>query len=139
VGAKLKNSEIVESLGMLGNLRMRWLNLYLKHLKLHTHSQDNMHKVQMLSKLVRQSQQSIVLSVGAYLVIQGELSSGAMVASNMMMANALRPIDMLVSSWRMFVQAKTSYLRVEKMLDENPKKQTAASPASIQGSMKWQT
>jgi len=138
VGTKLKNSEIVESLGMLGNLRSRWLNLYLKHLKLHTHSQDNMHKVQMLSKLVRHSQQSIVLSVGAYLVIQGELSSGAMVASNMLMANALRPIDMLVSSWRMFVQAKTSYLRVEKMLDENPVKQTAASPASIQGPMKWQ-
>ena len=138
VGAKLKNSEIVESLGMLGNLRMRWLHLYMKHLKIHNHSQDNLHKVQMLSKLVRQSQQSIVLSVGAYLVIQGELSSGAMVASNMMMSNALRPIDMLVSSWRMFVQAKTSYLRVEKMLEENPAKQQPALPQSIKGAMQWQ-
>jgi len=138
VGAKLKNSEIVESLGMLGNLRMRWLHLYMKHLKIHNHSQDNLHKVQMLSKLVRQSQQSIVLSVGAYLVIQGELSSGAMVASNMMMSNALRPIDMLVSSWRMFVQAKTSYLRVEKMLEENPAKQQSALPQSIKGAMQWQ-
>lgn len=138
VGAKLKNSEIVESLGMLGNLRMRWLHLYMKHLKIHNHSQDNLHKVQMLSKLVRQSQQSIVLSVGAYLVIQGELSSGAMVASNMMMSNALRPIDMLVSSWRMFVQAKTSYLRVEKMLEENPAKQQPALPQCIKGAMQWQ-
>ena len=137
VGTKLKNSEIVESLGMLGSLRARWLNLYLKHLKLHNHSQDNMHKVQMLSKLVRQSQQSIVLSVGAYLVIQGELTSGAMVASNMLMSNALRPIDMLVSSWRMFMQAKTAYLRVEKMLDENPLKQDSSIPESIKGPMQW--
>jgi ATP-binding cassette subfamily C exporter for protease/lipase len=137
VGAKLKNSEIVESLGMLSNLRSRWLNLYLKHLKLHNHSQDNMHKVQMLSKLVRQSQQSIVLAVGAYLVIQGELSSGAMVASNMLMSNALRPIDMLVSSWKMFMQAKTAYLRVEKMLDENPIKHTPSIPESINGTMEW--
>jgi ATP-binding cassette subfamily C exporter for protease/lipase len=38
----------------------------------------------------------------------------------------------------MFVQAKTSYVRVEKMLNENPIKQTAASPDSIQGTMKWQ-
>ena len=68
VGAKLKNSEIVESLGMLSNLRTRWLRLYLGYLKIHTHSQENMHKVQMLSKLVRQCQQSVVLSVGAYLV-----------------------------------------------------------------------
>jgi ATP-binding cassette subfamily C exporter for protease/lipase len=138
VGAKLKNSEIVESLGMLSNLRTRWLRLYLGYLKIHTHSQENMHKVQMLSKLVRQCQQSVVLSVGAYLVIQGELSSGAMVASNMLMSNALRPIDMLVSSWKMFIQAKTAYLRVEKMLAENPLQANPRQPSDLKGPMQWQ-
>ena len=137
VGAKLKNSEIVESLGMLANLRTRWLRLYLGHLKIHTHSQENMHKVQMLSKLVRQCQQSVVLSVGAYLVIQGELSSGAMVASNMLMSNALRPIDMLVSSWKMFMQAKTAYLRVEKMLVDYPLQEVANLPGDLKGPMQW--
>jgi ATP-binding cassette subfamily C exporter for protease/lipase len=138
VGAKLKNSEIVESLGMLGNLRTRWLRLYLSHLKLHTLSQENMHKVQMLSKLVRQSQQSVVLSVGAYLVIQGELSSGAMVASNMLMSNALRPIDMMVSSWKMFMQAKTAYLRVEKMLADHPLLDNPTTANNLKGPMLWQ-
>jgi len=137
VGAKLKNSEIVESLGMLANLRTRWLRLYLGHLKIHTHSQENMHKVQMLSKLVRQCQQSVVLSVGAYLVIQGELSSGAMVASNMLMSNALRPIDMLVSSWKMFMQAKTAYLRVEKMLADHPLQEVTNLPGDLKGPMQW--
>lgn len=137
VGAKLKNAEIVESLGMLSNLRARWLRLYVGHLKIHTHSQENMHKVQMLSKMVRQCQQSVVLAVGAYLVIQGELSSGAMVASNMLMSNALRPIDMLVSSWKMFMQAKTSYLRVEKMLVEFPLLQNPMQPKDLKGPMQW--
>ena len=137
VGAKLKNAEIVESLGMLSSLRARWLRLYVGHLKIHTHSQENMHKVQMLSKLVRQCQQSVVLAVGAYLVIQGELSSGAMVASNMLMSNALRPIDMLVSSWKMFMQAKTSYLRVEKMLVEFPLLQNPMQPKDLKGPMQW--
>ncbi len=137
VGAKLKNAEIVESLGMLSNLRARWLRLYVGHLKIHTHSQENMHKVQMLSKMVRQCQQSVVLAVGAYLVIQGELSSGAMVASNMLMSNALRPIDMLVSSWKMFMQAKTSYLRVEKMLVEFPLLQNPMRPKDLKGPMQW--
>jgi ATP-binding cassette subfamily C exporter for protease/lipase len=137
VGAKLKNSEIVESLGMLSNLRTRWLRLYLGHLKMHTYSQENMHKVQMLSKLVRQCQQSVVLSVGAYLVIQGELSSGAMVASNMLMSNALRPIDMLVSSWKMFMQAKTAYLRVEKMLADYPLQEVTNLPGDLKGPMQW--
>jgi ATP-binding cassette subfamily C exporter for protease/lipase len=137
VGAKLKNSEIVESLGMLSNLRTRWLRLYLGHLKIHTYSQENMHKVQMLSKLVRQCQQSVVLSIGAYLVIQGELSSGAMVASNMLMSNALRPIDMMVSSWKMFMQAKTAYLRVEKMLIDFPLQEIANMPGDLKGPMQW--
>ena len=137
VGAKLKNAEIVESLGMLSNLRARWLRLYVGHLKIHTHSQENMHKVQMLSKMVRQCQQSVVLAVGAYLVIQGELTSGAMVASNMLMSNALRPIDMLVSSWKMFMQAKTSYLRVEKMLVEFPLLQNPMQPKDLKGPMQW--
>jgi ATP-binding cassette subfamily C exporter for protease/lipase len=137
VGAKLKNSEIVESLGMLSNLRTRWLRLYVGHLKIHTYSQENMHKVQMLSKLVRQCQQSVVLSVGAYLVIQGELSSGAMVASNMLMSNALRPIDMLVSSWKMFMQAKTAYLRVEKMLADYPLQEVTNLPGDLKGPMQW--
>ena len=137
VGAKLKNSEIVESLGMLSNLRTRWLRLYLGYLKIHTHAQENMHKVQMLSKLVRHCQQSVVLSVGAYLVIQGELSSGAMVASNMLMSNALRPIDMLVSSWKMYMQAKTGYLRVEKMLAENPLQENPSLPSDLKGPMQW--
>jgi ATP-binding cassette, subfamily C, bacterial exporter for protease/lipase len=137
VGAKLKNAEIVESLGMLSSLRARWLRLYVGHLKIHTHSQENMHKVQMLSKMVRQCQQSVVLAVGAYLVIQGELSSGAMVASNMLMSNALRPIDMLVSSWKMFMQAKTSYLRVEKMLVEFPLLQNPMQPKDLKGPMQW--
>lgn len=137
VGSKLKNAEIVESLGMLSNLRARWLRLYVGHLKIHTHSQENMHKVQMLSKMVRQCQQSVVLAVGAYLVIQGELSSGAMVASNMLMSNALRPIDMLVSSWKMFMQAKTSYLRVEKMLVEFPLLQNPMRSKDLKGPMQW--
>ena len=137
VGAKLKNSEIVESLGMLSNLRTRWLRLYVGHLKIHTYSQENMHKVQMLSKLVRQCQQSVVLSVGAYLVIQGELSSGAMVASNMLMSNALRPIDMLVSSWKMFMQAKTAYLRVENMLADYPLQEVTNLPGDLKGPMQW--
>jgi ATP-binding cassette subfamily C exporter for protease/lipase len=75
--------------------------------------------------------------VGAYLVIQGELSSGAMVASNMLMSNALRPIDMLVSSWKMFMQAKTAYLRVEKMLAEFPLLQNPMVPKDIKGPMQW--
>jgi ATP-binding cassette subfamily C exporter for protease/lipase len=53
------------------------------------------------------------------------------------MSNALRPIDMLVSSWKMFMQAKTAYLRVEKMLAEFPLLQNPMVPKELKGPMQW--
>ena len=120
IAAKLRNSEVIEAMGMLGNLRVRWLHFYERHLDLHVGSQHAVHRVQALSKFVRYSQQSVVLAVGAWLVIHGELSAGAMVASNTLIANALRPVDMLVSAWQTFLQSRTAYLRLEKLVSENP-------------------
>lgn len=44
---------------------------------------------------------------------------------------------MLVSSWKMFMQAKTSYLRVEKMLVEFPLLQNPMQPKDLKGPMQW--
>ncbi|MEY3639765.1 MAG: hypothetical protein RIR68_2898, partial [Pseudomonadota bacterium] len=82
VSAKLRNFEIVESLGMLDNLRQRWLDRHERQLALNQDSQEVMYRNQSVMKFVRYSEQSIVLAIGAWLVIQGELSAGAMVAAN---------------------------------------------------------
>ncbi len=138
LGVKLRNAEVVESLGMLANLRRKWLYYYEKHLSLHTHSQERMHQVQALTKLVRYSQQSIVLAVGAYLVIHDNLSPAAMVAANMLMANALKPIDTISAAWRSFVLAKKAYFDLETLLEENPAKEAGLPVYKFEGNLQLQ-
>lgn len=118
VQAKLRTSEAVEAMGMLESLRQRWQSYQDKYLLQHASTHGSQHRVTALSKWVRYAQQSLALGIGALLVINGELSAGAMVAANVLTTRALAPIDMLVGSWRGFLGARQAYQRLSTLLDE---------------------
>lgn len=115
--AKIKSAELIEVLGMRLNLRGRWLDRYLNYLAEHERMQDASHIQQLLTKLLQYSQQSLILGLGALLVIRGEITPGTMVAANLLLGKALQPLQMLVSSWRGFVQAKESYERLNTLFE----------------------
>lgn len=117
---KLGHVETVVSLGMLANLRRHWLLLYSDQLDKTSDAQHLQHQVQAFVKFVQYTQQSLVLGLGAVLAIRGEISLGAMVASNALVSNALRPLGTLVSTWRQFADAQASYLRLEQLMKEHP-------------------
>ena len=117
---KLGHVETVVSLGMLANLRRHWLLLYSDQLDKTSDAQHLQHQVQAFVKFVQYTQQSLVLALGALLAIRGEISIGAMVASNALVTNALRPLGTLVSTWRQFADAQASYLRLEQLMKEHP-------------------
>ena len=117
---KLVHVETVVSLGMLANLRRHWMMLYADQLDKTLDAQHLQHQVQAFVKFVQYSQQSLVLALGALLAINGEISAGAMVASNALVSNALRPIGTLVSTWRQFADAQASYLRLEQLMKDHP-------------------
>ncbi len=119
---KLRHSETVEALGMLNHLRKHWTVLYREQIDSTVDAQHLQHQVQAVIKFVQYSQQSLILGLGAYLAIKGEISVGAMVASNALVSNALRPISVLVSTWKQFSDAKSSYERLEKLLDAHPER-----------------
>jgi ATP-binding cassette subfamily C exporter for protease/lipase len=69
-----------------------------------------------VSKFVRYTQQSLSLGAGAWLVVVGEISPGAMIAANVLMTRALAPIDLLVSTWPSFLTTKEAYERLRTLL-----------------------
>ena len=69
-----------------------------------------------LSKMTRMMLQSAALGLGAYLVIGHELMPGAMIASSIMMARALAPIETAIANWRGFVAARDSIGRLTGVL-----------------------
>jgi ATP-binding cassette, subfamily C, bacterial exporter for protease/lipase len=128
---KLRHSETVEALGMLNHLRKHWTVLYREQIDSTVDAQHLQHQVQAVIKFVQYSQQSLILGLGAYLAIKGEISVGAMVASNALVSNALRPISVLVSTWKQFSDAKSSYERLEKLLEAHPERNSTRVNAEV--------
>lgn len=121
---KLKNAESVEAMGMLDNLRSRWLEHHRHHQNKLDHANHKQHQQQAYTKFVRYSMQSLTLAAGAMLVINGQLSQGVMVAGNVLMARALFPLDQIVGSWRSFMSAKAAFHRLELLFREHPERDT---------------
>ena len=120
--SKLRNAEVVEAMGMVDHLRRRWRQWQAAFLARSGESQAVTDRVAAWSKFVRYSQQSLSLGAGALLVIDGQLSAGAMIASNLLMTRALAPIDQLVGSWRAFATTRNAYERLERLLEEFPER-----------------
>lgn len=119
IQAKLKMSEAVQSMGMLTSLFHRWQIHQGRYMRQHAiaHGRQNVGSV--VSKGLRYAQQSLMLGLGALLVIDGELSAGAMIAANALASRALAPIDQLVGSWKGFASAYQAYGRLSALLADH--------------------
>ena len=130
---KLRNAEVLESMGMIGHLQKRWDRQHRDALDKNATAQGLVHRVTAWSKLIRYSQQSLSLGAGALLVIDGQMSPGAMIAANVLISRALAPIDQLVSSWRSFVSARSAFSRLENLLRDHPAPRAALGRVAPQG------
>ncbi len=118
--SKLRNAEVVEALGMLPHLRRRWQNRQNRVLAASTESQDRALKLQAVTKFTRFAQQSLMLGVGALLVIEGELTLGGMIAGSILVGRALAPIDVLAASWKAAFTAWAAYRSLGALLLSYP-------------------
>jgi ATP-binding cassette, subfamily C, bacterial exporter for protease/lipase len=132
---KLRNAEVLESMGMIRNLRKRWKERQQHSLALGARAQGITHRVTAWSKFIRYSQQSLSLGAGALLVIQGQLSAGAMIATNVLMARALAPIDQVVGAWRSFIGMRAAFERLEALLAQYPERDPALSRVAPTGQL----
>ncbi len=133
--SKLRNAEVLESMGMVHNLRPHWQDRHESTLALQSTSQALTHRITAWSKFIRYSQQSLALGAGALLVIDGQLSPGGMIASNVLMTRALSPIDMMVGTWRAFIGARSAFGRLETLLRDFPARDPALSRVAPQGAL----
>src|SRR5678815_3601173 len=68
------------------------------------------------SKMLRFALQSGVLGLGAYLVIQQQATAGIIIASSILVARALAPVELAIANWRGFVAARQSWKRLSDVL-----------------------
>jgi ATP-binding cassette subfamily C protein EexD len=131
VSKNLRNAEVLDAMGMLPNIQSRWLNSVHKVLRLQATASSRAGLINAVSKLIRLSSQSLILALGAYLVIKNEITSGLMIAGSILLGRALAPIDIVIGSWKGFINARGQYQRLNELLLQMPadsKKMTLPDP-----------
>ncbi len=73
-----------------------------------------------LSRIFRQFLQSAMLGLGAFLVLRGQLTSGAMIAASILMGRALGPIEVSIGQWGLIARAREGWRRLGQLLDRVP-------------------
>ncbi|MFG0866342.1 type I secretion system permease/ATPase [Pseudomonas sp. FYR_7] len=114
----LRNAEVIESMGMLDTLMNRWARRQRNIMLLQSNASDKGGVVSSTSKTFRIWSQSIMLAIGAYLVVTHQINPGLLMAGSLLLGRALSPIDQMISSWKGFVAAKVQYDRLSKVMDD---------------------
>lgn len=111
-----RNSEVVRAMGMLPGLLSCWRRPHARGLSLQAIASDRAGTITAVAKSVRFILQVAVLGVGAYLVIEQQITAGAMIAASIIMGRGLAPVESAIGSWRGFLAARASYERLRNTL-----------------------
>ena len=129
VESQRRNGETIVAMGMTGALGQRWAAVNNRYIATVAGLSDTASSFGSVSKVLRLLLQSMMLGLGAYLVIKLELTAGAMIAASIMMGRALAPIETAIANWRAFVAARQSIKRLSEALGRaEPKRAVTSLP-----------
>ena len=115
-----RNAEAVRAMGMAPRLTARWTDANRRYLASQRRAADVAAGLGAGSRVARMMLQSGVLAVGAYLVIGQEASAGLIIASSILVARAVAPVEQLIATWKGFVAARQSLGRLRALCAQHP-------------------
>ena len=124
-----RNAEVLTAMGMVGRMATRWGDANRQYMANQGRASDVAGGLGSISKVLRMMLQSVVLAVGAYLVIHQEASAGIIIAGSILSARALAPVDLAIANWRGFTAARSAWGRLNKLLVALPAR---AAPMALQ-------
>jgi ATP-binding cassette, subfamily C, bacterial exporter for protease/lipase len=69
------------------------------------------------SRSIRLALQVLILGIGAYYVVEGQLTPGSMIAASIVLSRALAPIERSIAAWRRFVDARAARRSLERLFE----------------------
>jgi PrtD family type I secretion system ABC transporter len=131
VSATLRNSEVMRAMGMTPGLKDRWAERRDEQIVWQAVASDRGSALMAGLKSFRQIVQVLILGVGGYLVLEGELSAGGIVAASIIVGRALAPIELAVSQWKVFQGARGAWGRLQdlfRQIPQNPLRMPLPAP-----------
>jgi PrtD family type I secretion system ABC transporter len=138
VSATLRNAEVMRAMGMAASLRERWSQRRDEQIAWQAVASDRGGALMAGMKSFRQIVQVIILGLGGYLCLEGELSAGGIVAASIIIGRALAPIELAVSQWKVFQNARGAWSRLQALFCSVPQSGQRMSLPAPKGSIKFE-
>ncbi|MCW2286570.1 ATP-binding cassette subfamily C protein [Rhodoblastus acidophilus] len=118
-----RNAEVLHAMGMRGQAALRWREANHAYLAAHEQASDIASGLGGASRVFRSVLQSVVLAVGATLVINQQSTAGIIIAGSILTARALAPVDVAIANWKGFVGARQAGRRLDLLLKLLPQEE----------------
>lgn len=135
VESSLRNAEVLQALGMTDNLLARWRKLQKEIAGIQTSASRRSVTFTALTKTLRQGIQIGMLALGAYLVLTQQASAGVMIATTILLGRAVQPVEQLVASWRMLIEAKGAYQRLRELSQDFDRQDPRVTIQQVEGAL----
>ncbi|WP_390911985.1 type I secretion system permease/ATPase [Pseudosulfitobacter sp. SM2401] len=109
-------AEMVQAMGMRDAAFSRWQILRNKALEGQIKATDVSGGFSSLTKTLRLFLQSAMLGMGAYLVLQDQMTPGAMIAGSILLGRALAPVEMMLNQWPVVQRASKGWNTMAELL-----------------------
>ncbi|MGJ8595124.1 type I secretion system permease/ATPase [Sulfitobacter sp.] len=109
-------AEMVQAMGMRDAAFTRWQKARSQALEGQVIAADVGGSFTSMTKTIRLFLQSAMLGLGAYLVLQNELTPGAMIAGSILLGRALAPVEMGLNQWPVVQRGLTGWNNIAELL-----------------------
>ncbi len=118
----LRNAQVIESMGMLRDIHRRWMEKQREFLNLQAQASDAGGAFQAASKSVQNTTSSMLLGLGAWLMLRNELNGGAamMIIASVLGGRVLAPLVQIVTQWQSVVNVRDAWGRLDQLLTGLP-------------------
>ena len=125
----LRNAQVIESMGMLQNIHQRWIKKQREFLGLQALASDKAGGYQAASKFVQTTMGSLLLGLGAWLLLHDKLNGGGgmIIVGSVLGGRVLAPLVQIITQWRMVINVQDAWQRLDQLLTTMPAKPAAMS------------
>ncbi len=116
----LRNAQAVQAMGMMPGLLRRWSRDRRRAVSLQRQAAERTAGMTALVRFLRLSMQSLVLGLGAWLVIERAVSPGAIFAASLLLGRALQPVEQIIGQWQTMLAARAALARLRALLAVHP-------------------
>jgi ATP-binding cassette subfamily C protein len=109
----VRHSSLVRAMGWTAGAVREFMHLNDQAMAPVVRASERVAAIAAAARMVRTISQITVIGAGAWLVLQNEVLSGSLIASSILIARTLQPMENLISAWRALTSAHEAWAQVK--------------------------